>query len=102
MGSSEQDQSSKSTSSWRSVFKSPATAKYNKVLADSYEKKQAKTADDDADTIREMTDEQKAKAMVEHRDATSVTGTYILGEYRPAATCSGQEGYLSAKFMGGM
>jgi hypothetical protein len=79
---------------WRSWFKSPAKANYDKVLAQAYEKKQSDSKDDKA--IANMTDEEKAKAMVAHRDATSVTGTFMLGDYRPAGMSPGYEGYYEA------
>jgi hypothetical protein len=89
----------KSKSGWRSWLKNPAKANYNKVLAEAYEKKATK-ADGDA-TIVEMTDKEKAKAMVAHRDATSPTGSFMLGTYRPLDTSPGYAGYLTAQGAGG-
>lgn len=93
MDSSDTPTTKTKSKNWRSWFKSPAKANYDKVLAQAYEKKQGNSKDE---SIAEMTDEEKAKAMVAHRDATSVTGTFMLGDYRPAGTSPGYEGYYSA------
>lgn len=58
----------KKKSSWRSIFKPYRQESYNKILADAYEKEQAKS-DDGASNMPGLTDGDKAKALAAQRRA---------------------------------
>ena len=77
-----------------SLFKSPATANYNRVLAETYEKN---SKDSQTKGETDMTDEEKAKALVEKRDASSPTGNFVLGVYKPLSATQGYSDYYTAK-----
>jgi hypothetical protein len=89
----------------KSLIHSPAKSKYNKVLAESYQSgaatKQEPTSAEGNNlalvNTAEMSEKQKAKALVAQRNAMSPTGSFVLGVYKPLATSQGYETYYTAK-----
>lgn len=85
-----------------SIFQSPAKKNYNKVLASSYQSQTQPEhlSDDDGlkgDEAVELTDEEKAKRLVAQRDASSPTGNFLLGVYKPLSATQGYADYYTAK-----
>lgn len=84
-----------------SMLTPPAKKNYNKVLAASYEKSTTASTADDSSVKNLLTDEEKAQRLVAQRDANSVTGTFLLGVYKPLSVSAGYEDYYTAKGMVG-
>ena len=81
-----------------SLFKSPAADNYNKVLAAA-----ADQNDGDASSVNSdlkagsLSDKEKARILVERRNADSPTGNFVLGAYKPAGASQGYAKYYAAK-----
>lgn len=82
-----------------SLFRSPANDKYNKVLAGALDK--AKQPGDPSTSsdgkAANLSDKEKAKALVEQRDAASPSGSFVLGTYKPLSASQGYGEYYVAK-----
>jgi hypothetical protein len=81
-----------------SLFRSPASDNFNKVLAGASNK--TKPDDLSVSSGREqanMSDKEKAKALVEKRDAASPSGSFVLGTYKPLSSSQGYGEYYTAK-----
>jgi hypothetical protein len=83
-----------------SVFRSPAVKKHDKALAESADHMAAKgdhpglTSDP---TTVDMSDHDKAKLLVEGRDANAPTGNFVLGDHKPAMVSQGYGEYYGSK-----
>ncbi|RKU48906.1 hypothetical protein DL546_008852 [Coniochaeta pulveracea] len=80
------------------IFKSPAADAYNKVLANTADQAEGDDSSLNSDLKgTPLSDEEKARRLVEQRNATSPTGNFVLGAYRPAAASQGYGDYYTAK-----
>lgn len=82
-----------------SMLTPPVKKRHDKVLAASYQAPPAGT-DGDGDLQKgepALTDEEKARRLVAERDASSPTGNFMLGVYRPLSTSPGYEDYYTAR-----
>jgi hypothetical protein len=81
-----------------SMLKSPAIERRKKVLVSTFDQ-----ADGDDSSIYSdrketpLTDEEKVKKLVDKRNASSPTGDFVLGVYKPAACANGMDGIYVAR-----
>lgn len=59
------------------IFKSPASDAYNKVLANTADQAEGDSSSSDVKTTP-LSDEEKARRLVEQRNANSPTGNFVL------------------------
>lgn len=81
-----------------SLFRSRASDNFNKVLAGA--SNNAKPDDSSISSggkVANMSDKEKAKALVEQRDAASPSGSFILGTYKPLSASQGYGQYYTAQ-----
>lgn len=82
-----------------SVFKSPAVKKHDKVLAATAEQVAAEGHPRLSSELNsnDLTEHEKAKLLVEERDANAPTGNFVLGNHKPAMVSQGYGEYYGAK-----
>lgn len=81
-----------------SIFKSPAAENYNKVLAETADQAEGDNSSMSSDPkTAPLSAEEKARRLVEQRNANSPTGNFVLGDYRPLAASQGYGAYYAAK-----
>jgi hypothetical protein len=83
-----------------SVVKSPAVKKHDKVLAETAEQVAAEGIHPRLSSelnAHDLTDHEKAKLLVEERDANAPTGNFVLGNHKPAMVSQGYGEYYGAK-----
>lgn len=88
--------------SFASIFKSPAAEAYTRVLANSATEAEGDTSSIYSDLkAGAISDKEKARILVEQRNASSPTGDFVLGVYKPAGASQGYGGYYAAKALNG-
>jgi hypothetical protein len=81
-----------------SIFRSPAANAYDKVLADSVDQAEGDASSLNSDPkAGNISDKEKARNLVQQRNASSPSGHFVLGPYKPAAAAQGYAGYYTAK-----
>ncbi|KAB5545832.1 hypothetical protein GE09DRAFT_1061226 [Coniochaeta sp. 2T2.1] len=81
-----------------SIFKSPAAEARSRVLVETVNQAEQDNFSiySDPKPGNEF-DKDKAKRLVAQRDASSPSGSFVLGVYKPAMASQGYAGYYSAK-----
>lgn len=83
-----------------SVFRSPAVKKHDKVLAESADHMAAEGDHPGLisdPTAVDMSDHDKAKLLVEERNANAPTGNFVLGDHKPGMVSQGYGEYYGSK-----
>lgn len=94
------DAPTKKSKSWRSYLQSPASKRYTKAIAATYDEAMKDQKPEDGLTCTydlALTDKEKAKAMTSKRHADAPSGGFFRGPYRGIDVSPGTASYQAAK-----